>query len=498
MELLTKVSLLENEDTIISHFNQGLNDLMDSSEFEIVQRSPKNKTAIQIETSQNQFGFLCPITSHNLQNGDHQLLVNAAKMLAVILENQRHKNELKQAFSDTNSNNSLRKEVDLFNRFFETIPAHMYMKDVHSRFVKVNSSMRNLLKLSNESDIIGKDDFDFFDVEHAQPAYDDEQQIMSTGIPKVGYEEKETWPDGTVTWALSSKMPIYGPNGRIAGLVGLSQDITRLKEMEAELKKKNKDLKIALEKVRKGEELKEALKKLKETQVQLVHSEKMASVGMLVAGVAHEMNNPLNFIKGAKDAIAQYLDEYLKSHKEPLGNFLQIIDEGVTRASLIVKGLNRFNRKSNNYNESCDIHFIIDNCLYMLKGEIKSRIEVVKHFTKEPLTIKGNEGEIHQAILNIVNNAAQAIPFKGIISINTKKVNKELIIEIKDNGTGINKEDLEKISEPFFTTKEPGKGTGLGTTIAATIIDNHQGKIAYTSEAGVGTTVTVSLPVIEF
>ena len=495
IDLLSEVSRLESDDAILASFVKGLNKLVEGYTFDLSSDPYPAKDGLKVAIGDNQFGVLHPSNQDRFESDPYQkLFKGATKMLAVTLENRLIKNDDQETSSVAESKYSLQKEVDLFNSFFETIPAHMYIKDAESGFIKINSSMRRLFRVADEEDINGKNDFDFFDKEHAQEAFDDERQIIKTGKPKIGYEEKETWPDGRVSWVLSTKMPVFDTNGKVVGLVGLSKDITRLKKMEEELKGKNEDLEVALEKVRKGEELKETLEKLKETQVQLVHSEKMASVGMLVAGVAHEINNPLNYIQGAKDAIEQYLKAKSGDFSQ-LNSFLKIIEHGVSRASDIVKGLNRFNRYSNNYNEKCDIHLIIDNCLTLLKGEMKSKISVEKKFTEASFELIGNEGELHQAMLNFLNNAIQSIPEKGLISIITKLRANRLTIEIMDTGSGIKKEDLKKITEPFFTTKEPGKGTGLGTTISSSIIKNHAGEISYASEIGKGTTVTISLPI---
>lgn len=132
----------------------------------------------------------------------------------------------------------------------------------------------------------------------------------------------------------------------------------------------------------------------------------------------------------------------------------------------------------------------------MLNNQLKNRIEVYKDFTSEVVTIPGNVGKLHQVFINILNNSSQAIDKKGSISITTHKQEKSIIIEISDTGKGISKENLPKISDPFFTTKDPGEGTGLGLSITYTIIQEHKGKIEFRSAKNNGTTVLITLPAI--
>lgn len=276
--------------------------------------------------------------------------------------------------------------------------------------------------------------------------------------------------------------------------------ISQLKKYQRKLEKTVKARTIDLneanqELMAQKEELEATLETLKETQTQLVRSEKMASVGILAGGISHEINNPLNFIQGGNTAIDIYVNDNLDSeHKENLLPLIKIINSGIKRASDIVKSLNRFHRKSVSNNDKCDIHLILDECLVMLK-HLMLKITVEKDYTKQNFDLIGNEGDIHQVFLNILTNAVQAIEDSGFISIKTSIQNRMLNIEIKDTGIGIAPDNINKITSPFFTTKEPGKGVGLGMSIAYSIIKNHQGDIKYKSEVNKGTTVIVNFPV---
>ena len=241
-------------------------------------------------------------------------------------------------------------------------------------------------------------------------------------------------------------------------------------------------------------ELQNALKSLKLTQSQLVQSEKLASVGFLTAGVAHELNNPLNYISSSSQAIETLINKKGPNEKETFLPLFSAIKVGIERATQIISSLNRFSRKSDNNTETCDVHSIIDNCLIMLHNQIKYVATVEKSYTKKKFKITGNEGKLHQVFLNVLINASHAIANKGLIKITTEIDDNNLIITISDNGSGISKENLPRITEPFFTTKEPGKGTGLGLSISSSIIHEHNGYLNISSEEGKGASVKIGLP----
>jgi signal transduction histidine kinase len=243
-----------------------------------------------------------------------------------------------------------------------------------------------------------------------------------------------------------------------------------------------------------NENLKETLRNLKETQAQLLESEKMASLGVLTAGIAHEINNPLNFILGGYTGLEDYLEE-AGIKDETVDILMNSIKTGVERSASIVSGLSQFSRSDKDYEARCNIQIILDNCLLMLNSLIRDRIKIVRNFEVGPVEVLCNVGKIHQVFTNVLLNSCQAIEKDGMISITTKKAGNWVNIEITDTGKGIKPEDLPRVTEPFFTTKDPGKGTGLGLSIAYSIIKEHKGKIEFESVNGSGTTVKVKLPV---
>ncbi|MEQ6165706.1 ATP-binding protein [Ekhidna sp. MALMAid0563] len=290
-----------------------------------------------------------------------------------------------------------------------------------------------------------------------------------------------------------------------------------------------KKLQATLEKEQKSkEELANALNSLKSAQSQLVHSEKMASLGQLTAGIAHEINNPINFIssgmvslKMSIEAMRDIAEEYtrlddgddpkevLESVKElkeeheydeivdELDDLINDINYGVQRTIEIVKGLRVFSRLDEEEAKNANVNENIDATLTLLRNKTKGKIEITKHYDESMHDIECYPGQLNQVFMNILNNAVQAMPDEkkdAEITIYTEEADNEVYVRIKDNGIGIPDEIKNRIWEPFFTTKEVGVGTGLGMSITYGIVEKHGGKIDLTSEVGKGTEFVITLP----
>lgn len=236
--------------------------------------------------------------------------------------------------------------------------------------------------------------------------------------------------------------------------------------------------------------LSNTLIELSATQEKMVQSEKMASLGVLSAGVAHEINNPLNFIQGGVDAL-ESLD--FRNHKSSndITNLISIMKEGVSRAADIVSSLNEFSRQKKGEKQPCNINHIINNCVLMLKHQLTENIIVYKNYDESWPSTLGNNGQLHQVFLNILTNAIHATSSGGDINIRTQKVGDKITVEIHDTGNGISPDKLNKITEPFFTTKAPGEGTGLGLSIVYNILKEHKADLRFESEVNKGTNVII-------
>lgn len=298
-------------------------------------------------------------------------------------------------------------------------------------------------------------------------------------------------------------------------------------ERTNEVIKLNDDLIITnAELHQKTEELSQIIQRLKETQDQLIQSEKMASLGMLTAGIAHEINNPVNYISGSYQALQTLLDElwnilnayHTRVSKELSQDLLVQVEEeasvnswetynsmklllsnieiGINRTTEIIRSLMAFSRNEYQDYLDLDIRKGIKDVLVILKAKYAGRINIIEDYDSELPIVKCNVSGISQVLMNLISNSIDSIANQGEIRIvaKYKKDTDEIILSINDTGCGIPDEIIDRIFDPFFTTKEVGKGTGLGLYISYNMIKAHNGIIFVDSEMGVGTTFTVKLP----
>jgi signal transduction histidine kinase len=278
-----------------------------------------------------------------------------------------------------------------------------------------------------------------------------------------------------------------------------------------------------------NEELNIAMKNLKDAQTQLVEREKMASLGQLTAGIAHEINNPINFvtsnIKPLKldiadmrslleryDALADAPDIHqelkeISEYKQELdidyihdeiASLIKGIEDGATRTAEIVKGLRTFSRLDESDVKSVDLHEGIDSTLVLLKNNIPPNVKVIKHYGTLP-KIECYAGKMNQVFMNILTNAFNAIKSQHLekeasVTITTWQEDEQAVISIKDTGPGMTEKVKEKIFDPFFTTKDVGEGTGLGLSIVFSIIEKHNGRILVNTAPDEGAEFIIYLP----
>ena len=235
------------------------------------------------------------------------------------------------------------------------------------------------------------------------------------------------------------------------------------------------------------------LGELQNTQQQLIHSEKLASMGTLAGGVAHEINNPLMVILGRTELIMLRNDIDAEVRKD-----LEIIRGETSRISEIVRGLLTFSRRSQeNTFEQVDVNDIIQRTLALIEHQLRGdSIAVVRDYQEDLPQIEANAGHLQQVFTNLVINAYHAMAGGGRLTVRTHQVSdQQITVEFEDSGCGIPKDNLAKIFDPFFTTKEEGKGTGLGLAVSHNLIERHGGDIGVRSEVGKGTCFTIQLPI---
>ncbi|HEX9180761.1 MAG TPA: ATP-binding protein [Burkholderiales bacterium] len=275
-----------------------------------------------------------------------------------------------------------------------------------------------------------------------------------------------------------------------------------------------------------GSELQNLVQKLHQTQSQLIQSEKMASIGQLAAGVAHEINNPVGYVYSNLGTLDRYLkeiflllDAYRRARsggdngddpwrevrriesevdlaflREDTAALVRECREGMLRVKKIVQDLKDFSRSGSEEKwQLADLHKGLDSTLNIVWNELKYRCELRREYAELPL-VECLPFQLNQVFMNLLLNAAQAIPEKGVVTVRTGQIGDEVWVEVSDTGKGIRPEDMPRLFEPFFTTKPQGQGTGLGLTVSYGIMERHHGRIEVSSEPGKGATFRVRLP----
>ena len=297
----------------------------------------------------------------------------------------------------------------------------------------------------------------------------------------------------------------------------------RTQQLEAALRE-NERVNQALQSEK--EEQRILIQKLEEAHNQLLQSEKLASIGQLAAGVAHEINNPIGFVNSNLGTLKNYVDQLmgliedisttiepllagnpeaqksidalkrkadLDFLREDIGALITESIDGTTRVRQIVQDLRDFSRTGEIAMEWVDLHAGLESTLNVVANEIKYKAEIVRDYGSLP-RVECRPSQINQVFMNLLVNAAQAIPQKGRITLKSGCADEQVWISVSDTGSGIPPEIMARIFDPFFTTKPVGKGTGLGLSVSYGIIEKHGGRIEVASQPGEGTTFTVRLP----
>ena len=273
----------------------------------------------------------------------------------------------------------------------------------------------------------------------------------------------------------------------------LNEELEILEAISAQLSNAITRAELYNKNVQTVKELKQAMKELKETQIQLINSEKMASLGQLIAGVAHEINTPVASIKSNNTIVSKLLRQITDPELAGMLQELNEIDkEAIARISNIVTSLKKFVRLDEAELQEADINKELDLTLDLIRHETKNRIKIIKNYGEIP-AVKCFPNMLNQVFMNILVNACQAIDGGGTITITTEYKDKKLVVKIKDTGRGIPANLLDKIFTAGYTTKGAGVGTGLGLAICNKIIEKHEGEISVNSEVGKGSEFVITI-----
>ena len=327
------------------------------------------------------------------------------------------------------------------------------------------------------------------------------------------YEYRFKSKDGRYVWMHDTLRLIRDENGNPLEVIGSLTDITERKRMEEELK-------------RKGDEQQVLIQKLQEAHAQLLQSEKMASIGQLAAGIAHEINNPVGFVNSNMGTLRTYVDNLfgvihgydaamsalpanpalaariaqlkkqadLEFLKDDVTELVKESIDGLKRVKDIVQALKDFSHVGETDWQIADLHHGLDSTLNIVNNEIKYKAKVIKQYGNLP-PVTCMASQLNQVFMNLLINASHAIKESGAITVSTGCEGDWVWVGISDTGVGIPPENLSRIFDPFFTTKPVGSGTGLGLSLSYGIVTKHGGKIEVESEVGKGTRFTVRLPI---
>lgn len=329
--------------------------------------------------------------------------------------------------------------------------------------------------------------------------------VLFAAVPAI---PPTVWVDALLLLVAAVLLGSYLSTRHVALLEKVTQEHQQVLSLNEGLERKVADRTAQLENM---------LRELRSAQAQVVHAEKMASIGRLAAGVAHEINNPINFIAnslapleatlvdarsvlalhaaGAHDEAAREVERRgLQAAVAEIEDVLHTLRNGVQRSREIVGGLTTFARRDEGEPaREEDVGRLLDSAVTLLRHELESRIEVVRRYCPDG-RLRCYPGALVQLFVNLLSNAAQAIESRGTITLTTVRDPQALTISVEDTGSGIAPDALPRVFEPFFTTREVGRGTGLGLSIAHSIVERHHGSIHVESRQWAGTRFDVMLP----
>ncbi|MDE2222796.1 MAG: PAS domain-containing protein [Candidatus Omnitrophica bacterium] len=340
----------------------------------------------------------------------------------------------------------------------DLLPDYIFFKDDRGRYTDANKATLRIMRCQSLEDCIGKTDFDFYPEKFALKYYADDCEIFRTGEPKLDMEEIAPNEYGELGYYSTSKIPLKDSDGKVYGLVGICRNITDRK---------------------KAQEL--------ASQREIDKANRLSDLGTLVTSVAHELRNPLEVIKLS----AIRLEKDNPSGKAKL---LDHIHKKLWESEKIIDNLLNYSRIKIPQYERCDLIALIEECTGVLPaGSQAAEIVVDKNYPAGEVFLDADPYQMKQVFSNIFNNACQAVAGKkGRVEISILRKDGNVHVDFKDNGTGIDAKNLDKIFTPFYTSK--ATGTGLGLAICKELINLHHGKIEVQSKKGEGTLFRISLP----
>lgn len=486
---------------------------------------------------------------------------------------------------------ALAKEQYLLRLLMENLPDRVYFKDLQSAFLAVSRSVASRVGLTAEQ-LKGRSDFEVFASDHARKAFEDEQRIIRTGEPLLNLEERETWPDGSVSWALTTKLPLRDASGAIIGTFGISRDITARKRDEERIREQAEiineapiaiiitdltdrvtycnastarflDLRpdeivgnridefltpetsVRLQEARmatqqmghwtgvvpvmteKGRNLQaeihlsqiadaagqprarlciaiDVTEKMK-LEEQFLRAQRLESLGMLAAGIAHDLNNVLSpILMGAPMLNTQGMHPADQ-------RVLEAIESSASRGAALVRQILSFAQGAGGGKVLVQAKHLLQDMVALMRQTFPKNVRLDTDIPPHLWPVYGNPTQLHQIVLNLCVNARDAMPDGGTLRLHAEnrelterdvaatpdaRVGRHLVIEVGDTGTGIPPEVLERIWDPFFTTKGE-KGTGLGLATVRGIATSHEGFVTLETALGKGTLFRVFLPAAE-
>ena len=385
---------------------------------------------------------------------------------------------IRYAIQRHRADQALEEERSLLRSLIDALPDQIYVKDCQSKFVACNTAAANMMGLEKFEAIVGKSDFDFFPHSLAEKFCNEEIAVLS-GQPRVNREERIESASGEPRWLLTTKVPLYDRDGKIHGLVGINRDITERRQFEDRLVKLHADLK-------------ETHENLKSAQLQLIQAEKMESVGRLAAGVAHEVKNPLAVAVMGLD----YLKNTLGASNPSTSQILNEIYDAIKRADTVIGGLLDFSRPRTLILKRENLNELVLQSVALVRHDVAGkRIRLVQNLAQLLPQVRVDGNKFKQVFINLFINAIHAMPEEGTLAVSTFVASTRelrdvsvalppdkfgmdealIAVLVEDTGTGIAAEHLNKIFDPYFTTKPVGEGTGLGLPVSCQIVELHGG-----------------------